>query len=117
MSNTVKQEKFAPLAVATGILLIMIVFVIGVFILAPLATDYWGDNTKLVRDGEPTDSSLQDDLAQLSSSQSWLQPLHFLGITLMMFGIALLFSTIPELLKSRGASMKAAFPKITGGSK
>ncbi len=117
MSETTKQEKFAPLSVAIGILLIMIVFIIGAFILSPLATDYWGDNTKSVRDSQATATDLQDDLAQLSSSQSWLQPLHFLGITLMMFGIALLFSTIPELLKSRGATMKAAFPKISGGNK
>ena len=117
MSEQPKQEKFAPLASASGIMTIMIVFIIGAFILSPLASEYWGDNTKTERDGAASGTGLQDDLEQLSSTPRWLEPLNFLGIALMMFGIALLFSTIPELLKSRGANMKAAFPKISGGNK
>ncbi len=117
MSDTPKQEKFAPLAVVGGFMIIMIAFIIGAFVLAPLATDYWGDNTKSARDAAPVGDPLQDDLEQLSSTPRWLEPFNFLGLSLMMFGIALLFSTIPELLKTRGATMKAAFPKITGGNK
>lgn len=112
-----KQEKFAPLASAGGLMIIMIVFIIGAFILTPLATEYWGDNTKTERDGAAEGSELQDDLEQLSSTPRWLEPFNFLGLALMMFGIALLFSTIPGLLLTRGKAMKAAFPKITGGSK
>lgn len=117
MSEQTKQEKFAPLASASGLMVIMIVFIIGAFVLTPLASEYWGDNIKLARDDAATGTSLQDDLEQLSSMPRWLEPLNFLGVALMMFGIALLFSTIPELLKTRGASMKAAFPKIIGGNK
>ena len=117
MSEKTKQEKFAPLATASGLMIIMIAFIIGAFILTPLAAEYWGDATKTERDGAATGTGLQDDLEQLSSTPRWLEPFNFLGIALMMFGIALLFSTIPELLKSRGESMKAAFPKITGGNK
>lgn len=116
MSDT-KQEKFAPLASAGGLMIVMIVFIIGAFILAPLATDYWGDNTKAERDSAAESSGLQGDLEQLSSTPKWLEPLNFLGVALMMFGIALLFSTIPGLVITRGKNMKAAFPKITGGSK
>lgn len=117
MSEKTKQEKFAPLASASGLMIIMLVFLIGAFVLSPLATSYWGDNTKAERDSAAEGSNLQDDLEQLSSTPRWLEPLNFLGIAMMMFGIALLFSTIPELLKSRGAAMKSAFPKITGGNK
>ncbi|OLS28365.1 MAG: hypothetical protein HeimC2_07110 [Candidatus Heimdallarchaeota archaeon LC_2] len=117
MSEKTKQEKFAPLASASGLMIIMIVFIIGAFVLTPLASEYWGDATKAERDAAPIGDPLQDDLEQLSSTPRWLEPFNFLGLALMMFGIALLFSTIPELLKTRGANMKAAFPKITGGNK
>lgn len=116
MADT-KQEKFAPLASVSGLMIIMVVFIIGAFILTPLATDYWGATDKATRDAAATGSALQGDLEELSSTPRWLEPFNFLGLALMMFGIALLFSTIPGLLRERGAAMTAAFPKITGGKK
>ncbi|MHA2101605.1 MAG: hypothetical protein ACW99A_23375 [Candidatus Kariarchaeaceae archaeon] len=117
MSVNSKQDKFGPIVSLVGLMMIMISFIIGAFILAPTANSYFGDNTKATRDDAASGSSLLDDLSQLNSTPKWLEPFVFLGIATMMFGIALLFSTIPALLKQRGTAMKAAFPKIVGGNK
>ena len=117
MSEKEMQLKVFPIFAVGGFMLIMIGFIVGAFVVGPTANSYFGENTKQTRDSAVEGSSLVDDLVTISSIPRWLEPLIFLGVASFMFGIGLEFSTIPALLHRRGKTMKAAFPKITGGSK
>ncbi len=104
------QAKGYRLFTLLGWILILVSFTIGAFTLAPTAADYFGNNTKAVRDAATTGSDLIGQLIQLSATGRWLEPLTFVGVSSFMVGIALEFSMIPNLLKSRGEIMKASFP-------
>jgi hypothetical protein len=106
------QMKVYPLFSALGWVLIVVSLIIGVFVLAPTAADYWGGNAKAVRDAADAGSSLIGQLGTLAATPRWLEPLTFLGVAAFMVGIALEFSTIPHVLKNRGWVMSACFPLI-----
>lgn len=95
-----------------GAALIALSFVIGAFVLAPTAADYFGVHAKEARDSAAAGSALLSQLQLLEVTPRWLTPLTFLGVASFMLGIALEFSTIPRILKNRGKVMRAAFPLI-----
>lgn len=106
------QLKVYPLFSLLGWILIAVSFIIGLFVLAPLATNYWGGNTKAVRDAAEVGSTLLSQLQTLTSTPRWLEPLTFLGVASFMLGIALEFSSIPNLLNNRGKVLGMCFPLI-----
>ncbi|MDQ7024686.1 MAG: hypothetical protein Q9P44_03925 [Anaerolineae bacterium] len=133
------EVNMSALLGLVGATLIMISFLIGLFILTPTASDYFGNNAKIHRDCAGVDSSvttafdgpkalaarcatedsagdggtaLQDQLVTLTSTNRWKEPLAFVGVASFMAGIALAFSSIPALLKNRGDVMAAAYKQI-----
>lgn len=106
------QMRVFPWLAAIGWILITISFVVGLFVLAPTAISYWGESAKATRDAAPAGSSLLTALQTLNSVPRWLEPLTFLGVASFMLGIALEFSSIPQLLRNRGEVMRACFPLI-----
>ena len=96
-----------------GFMIIMIGFIVGITV-AGTASDYFGTNTKQARDDATKDSPLQDQLVSITSIPRWLEPLIFLGVAMFMLGIALEFSTIPEILSRRGGAISGVFPKFGG---
>ncbi len=113
------QFNMVPIFVLVGWALIMISFVIGLFILTPTAREYWGDNSKVVRDAAgvsgavvESDDALLSDLDQLASTNRWKEPLTFVGVGAFMVGIALAFSSIPKLLQNRGQVMAVCYKYI-----
>ena len=90
------QSKVFPLLILIGWIIVFAVFFIGLFLLTPTASSYWGDNAKAVRDA--------------AEAGTPLEPLTFLGVASFMTGIALAFSTIPNLLKDRRQLMSVCFP-------
>ena len=106
------QARAYRLFTLLGWTLILVSFIIGAFTLAPLAADYFGGNAKAARDAAAAGSGLVSQLAQLSSTGRWLEPLTFVGVSSFMVGIALEFSMIPNLLNNRGEVMKACFPLL-----
>ncbi|MHA2290139.1 MAG: hypothetical protein ACXABG_15245 [Promethearchaeota archaeon] len=108
--------KIAPLFTLIGVLIIMTSFVIGTFIVAPTAQDYWGTNSKSTRDAATGDPLLAD-LGTLATTPKWLEPFTFLGVALFMLGIALFFSTIPGRLQQRGQFMSEALEDLRKGAK
>lgn len=111
------QFKAYPVFAALGAMIIMAAFLIGLLVVSSTANDYFGDNTKSDRDAASKNDPLQDDLVTITSIPRWLEPLIFFGVALFMIGIALEFSTIPEILQNRGQVIKNAFPVITKGGK
>lgn len=110
MSNSSSwQNKLAPIFTLTGFMIVMLALIIGLFVLAPTASHYFGDIVKATRDSAVKGDSLQGSLVVLTSTPHWLKPLVFFGVALFMTGIALLFSTIPGLLRERGDDMSSAF--------
>jgi hypothetical protein len=106
------QMSVYPIFTLSGAMLIMAVFIVGLFVLAPTATSYWAGSTKAIRDAAEVGSGLLAQLEVLNTIPRWLEPRAFLGVASFMFGIALEFSTIPSLLKNRGDVMGVCFPEI-----
>ena len=104
------QSKVFPLLILIGWIIVIAVFFIGLFLLTPTASSYWGGNTKAVRDAAEAGTPLLALLSVLVTIPRWLEPLTFLGVASFMTGIALAFSTIPNLLKDRGQLMSVCFP-------
>ncbi len=110
------QFKLAPLFTLIGVLIILTSFVIGAFVLAPTAQDYWGTNSKSTRDSANAGDPLLADLGSLVTTPKWLEPFTFLGLAMFMLGIALFFSTIPARLQQRGQLMSDAFEGLRKGA-
>jgi hypothetical protein len=110
--KTVWQLRVFPLFSLLGWILIGLSFIIGLFLLTPTASGYWGENAKAVRDAAAVGSTLLSDLQTLAVTPRWLEPLTFLGVASFMLGIALEFSSIPGILKNRGQVMSICLPQI-----
>lgn len=106
------QMKIFPIFTMFGWLIVMVSFIIGLTVLAPTASSYFGENEKATRDAAIVGSELLGQLETLKSTPAWLEPLTFLGVAAFMTGIALEFSTIPKLLKNRGDVMSLCFPLL-----
>ena len=106
------QLTVYPIFSVLGWILIGLSLVIGLFVLAPTAIDYWGANAKAARDAAEAGSAVLGQLNTLASTPRWLEPLTFLGVASFMLGIALEFSAIPNILKNRGQVMSICFPQI-----
>jgi hypothetical protein len=111
-ANTPYQLKLFPILTILGWILIMLALIIGLVILTPTAVNYFGANSKEVRDAAEAGSQLLSQISLLASIPLWLEPLTFLGVALFICGIALEFSVIPSLVKMRGDAMANAFPLI-----
>lgn len=106
------QLRIYPLFTLLGWGLIALSFIIGLFILTSTAAGYWGGNAKAVRDAAEVGSAVLGQLQTLSVTPRWLEPLTFLGVASFMMGIALEFSSIPNVLKNRGQVLKVCFPLV-----
>ena len=111
-TNTPYQLKLFPILTILGWILIMLALIIGLVVLTPTAVNYFGANSKEVRDAAEAGSQLLSQISLLASIPLWLEPLTFLGVALFICGIALEFSVIPSLVKMRGDAMAKAFPLI-----
>jgi hypothetical protein len=112
VEKTPYQLKVFPVLTILGWILISLALIIGLVVLTPTAANYFGANSKEVRDAAEAGSALLSQLGILASIPLWLEPLTFLGVALFICGIALEFSVIPSLVKKRGDVMSQAFPLI-----
>ena len=110
--NTPYQLKVFPILTILGWILISLALIIGLVVLTPTAVNYFGANSKAVRDAAEAGSQLLGQISILATIPLWLEPLTFLGVAFFICGIALEFSVIPSLVKMRGDSMAQAFPLI-----
>ena len=114
LDRETKGLKAFPIFTAFGWLTIMIAVLIGVLVLGPTASSYWGGNAKAIRDAAEIGSPL---LGQLTTLQWWpklLVPLAILGVAAFMTGIALEFAAIPAIIDRRTAVLKQALPLMGG---
>ena len=111
-TKTPYQLKLFPILTILGWILIMLALIIGLVVLSPTAVNYFGANSKEVRDAAEAGSQLLSQISILASIPLWLEPLTFLGVAFFICGIALEFSVIPSLVKMRGDAMAKAFPLI-----
>ena len=111
-AKTPYQLKVFPILTILGWILIGLALIIGLVVLTPTAVNYFGANSKEVRDAAEAGSQLLSQIGILASIPLWLEPLTFLGVAFFICGIALEFSVIPSLVKMRGDAMAKAFPLI-----
>jgi hypothetical protein len=102
--------KVFPLFTILGWVLIGFAIVIGVAVLSPTGSAYFGSNAKAVRDAAVVGESLLTDLTVISSWPKILAPLTFLGVASFMVGIALEFAAIPAIIDRRTEGLKKALP-------
>jgi hypothetical protein len=110
--KTPYQLRVFPVLTVLGWILIMLALIIGLVVLTPTAVNYFGANSKEVRDAAEAGSQLLSQISILVSIPLWLEPLTFLGVAFFICGIALEFSVIPSLVNIRGDAMAKAFPLI-----
>lgn len=106
------QMKIFPLFTIAGWLIIVAAFIIGAFFLAPTTANYLGGHSKAVRDAAESGSVLLGQLQFIAATPIWLLPFTFVGVASFITGIALAFSTIPDLIKQRGDHLAAALPHL-----
>lgn len=106
------QLKVFPILTILGWILIVVSLLVGLVLVSPTASAYWGGNPKVVRDGAEIGSRLLGQLGTLTTTPHWLEPLTFVGVASFMVGIALAFSSIPGLLNNRGQIMSVCFPYL-----
>ncbi|MEE9325439.1 MAG: hypothetical protein V3U90_07840 [Dehalococcoidia bacterium] len=102
--------KIAPMFTMLGLGVIMAAFIIGI-VLAVTAGDYYAYD-KVTRDTAGAGSAILDDLSFLHSMPAWTLPFTFVGVSSLLVGIALIFSTIIGRIRLRASSMELALPKI-----
>lgn len=112
LSGTPIQLKIFPLFTIAGWLLILTVFIIGAFFLAPTTANYLGAHAKAARDAAEGGSAILNQLQFIVATPMWLVPLVFVGIASFVTGIAIEFSTIPNLIRQRGNHLTAALPLL-----
>lgn len=106
------QLRAFPWLTSLGWAIIAASLLIGLLVLTPTAASYWGSNGKATRDAAELGSNELGQLETLNAVPRWLEPLTFLGVAAFMLGIALEFSSIPQLLRNRGQVMRICFPLI-----
>jgi len=80
----------------SGLMAIMIYFFVSLDV-ASSVNEYFS-NSKAVRDSADSGSLVLRNLSSIASSGAWLEPLKILGISLLLFGIAISFAV--SLLKT-----------------
>jgi hypothetical protein len=106
--------KVFPLFTILGWALVGFAIVIGIAVLSPTGSAYFGSNAKVARDAAVVGESLLTDLAVISSWPKILAPLTFLGVASFMVGIALEFAAIPAMIDRRIEVLKKALPLMAG---
>ncbi len=105
------QTRIYPVLIAVGFLIVLAALIIGVA-LATTAADVF-DSSKAVRDAAAPGSSLLADQSDLASFPLWVQPLKFLGISILVAGIFTVFwGLLRSLREARGAAMVEAIPLL-----
>jgi hypothetical protein len=107
--------KVFPIFSVLGWALIGFAIIIGVAVLGPTGSAYFGSNAKVARDAAVIGDSLLGDLTLISSWPFILAPLTFLGVASFMVGIALGFAAIPGILDRRIEVLKKALPLMAAG--
>lgn len=116
LDRETKGLRYFSIATFLGWVLIGFSILISVLVLAPTAASYWGANAKITRDAAEIGSSLLGQLGILSYWPKILPPLTFLGVAFFMFGIALEFAAIPQILDRR-ADLLTKVVNLMGQSK
>jgi hypothetical protein len=106
--------KVFPLFTILGWALVGFAIVIGIAVLSPTGSAYFGSNAKVARDAAVVGESLLTDLAVISSWPKILAPLTFFGVASFMVGIALEFAAIPAMIDRRIEVLKKALPLMAG---
>ena len=102
--------RVAPLIGLTGLMVVIVTLIVGLVRSGTIADYYASD--KAARDGAEAGSALLANLEFINAIQAWLLPLEFLGISALLVGIALLFSTIMGRIRLRAAAMAQVLPAL-----
>ena len=110
-SQTAKNSllyRVAPIFSASGLMLVMVAFIAGIVRSTKAADYYLAD--KVARDGAAAGTTLLAKLEAINATQAWLLPLEFVGLSALLVGIALFFSTIMGRIRLRAEAMAEVLP-------
>lgn len=105
------QTRIYPVLILVGFLTVLAALIIGI-VLATTAADVF-ESSKAVRDAAAPGSSLLSDQSDLAAFPLWVQPLKFLGISILVAGIFTVFwGLLRSLRDARGAAMVESVPLL-----
>lgn len=94
------SARIAMLLLLAGLGIIALYFAVSLGV-AATTSDYFS-SSKAVRDSAVSGSTVLGNLAKIRSMNAWLEPLKFLGLSFMIFSIAISFGiSIMKTLKLR----------------
>lgn len=91
-----------------GVLLLALILLVNVFFLGPIKDNYW-KNDKASRDAAPNGSELVENWRTIESVSNWTQPLTFLGMGAILFGIGISLLMILQTLRMQAMKMQEMF--------
>ena len=99
-----------PLFTMLGLAIVVTSLVIGATV-GVTSGDYYAYD-KATQDAAVAGSGILDDLAFISTMPAWVLPFTFVGLSSLLVGIGLIFSTIVGRIQLRANSMQLVLPKV-----
>lgn len=96
--------KLFPMLMMMGLMILIVNLVISAFI-GGLAWDVYGHSVAEINAAEPG-SDLLGDLGTVNTYKTWLAPLPFIGIALILVGISFAVHTILQVIRFQGQRIR-----------
>ena len=87
-----------PMVMMMGMMVLVVAFIVGL-VQANIASDYWNHSIATRLNPAEAGSDILRDLGRIQARGSWLAPLRFVGLALVLSGIGLALATIVRVLR------------------
>ncbi len=95
-----------------GMMELVVAFIVGI-VQANIAADYWNNSVALRLNPAGAGFDLLRDLGRVQALGTWLAPLRFLGLALVLTGIGLALATIVRVLRWQSGRLMEVLSKAT----
>jgi len=90
--------KLFPMVMMMGMMVLVVALIVGI-VQANIAADYWNHSIATRLNPAEAGSDILRDLGQIQALGTWLAPLRFVGLALVLSGIGLALATIVRVLR------------------
>lgn len=90
--------KLFPMVMMMGMMVLVVAFIVGI-VQANIAADYWNHSIATRLNPAEVGSDILRDFGRIQSLGTWLAPLRFVGLALLLSGIGLALATIVRVLR------------------
>lgn len=90
--------KVFPMVMMMGMMVLVVAFIVGL-VQANIAVDYWNHSIATRLNPAEAGSDILRDLGRIQALDTWLAPLRFVGLALVLSSIGLALATIVRVLR------------------